>query len=98
MGRPRTSSVTTSNSPPGPVSCALTSAAVGTTRLRSLSAYPPLWRRRRQRTLRGQAFDDVVDAVGERRDVGRLYGREHRDAQLVAPELSVRVGVDDAVA
>src|SRR3954466_1703717 len=32
IGRPRTSSVTTSNIPPGPVSCALTSAAVGMTR------------------------------------------------------------------
>src|SRR3954470_3101013 len=32
MGRPRMSSVTTSNIPPGPVSCALTSAAVGMTR------------------------------------------------------------------
>ena len=29
IGRPRTSSVTTSNIPPGPVSSALTSAAVG---------------------------------------------------------------------
>ena len=40
---------------------------------------------------------DVVDAGGERLDVGRVDGREHRDAQLVAAELAVRLGVDDAV-
>src|SRR6476620_738418 len=32
MGMPRTSSVTTSNGPPGPVSCSWTSALVGTIR------------------------------------------------------------------
>ena len=41
--------------------------------------------------------DEVVDAGGERLDVGGLDGREHPDAQLVAAELAVAVGVDDAV-
>ena len=42
-------------------------------------------------------LDDVVDARGERGDVVGLDRREHADAQLVAPELAVALGVDDAV-
>ena len=41
--------------------------------------------------------DDPVDAGRQRLDVGRLDRREHRDAQLVAPELAVGLDVDDAV-
>ena len=41
--------------------------------------------------------DDPVDAGREGLDVRRLDGREHADAQLVAAELAVRLGVDDAV-
>jgi hypothetical protein len=40
----------------------------------------------------------VVDAGRERLDVGRLDRGEHRDAQLVAAELAVGLGVDDPVA
>ena len=36
-------------------------------------------------------------AVGEGGDVVGLDGGEHRDAQLVAAELAVGLGVDDAV-
>ncbi len=42
-------------------------------------------------------LDEVVDARREGLDVGRVDGREHADAQLVAAELAVAVGVDDAV-
>ena len=42
-------------------------------------------------------LDHPVDAGGERLDVGGLDRREHPDPQLVAPELAVRLGVDDAV-
>ena len=41
--------------------------------------------------------DDVLDARDELRDVLRVDGRKHPHAQLVAPELAVRLGVDDAV-
>ena len=41
--------------------------------------------------------DDPVDARGQRADVLALDRREHPDAQLVAPELAVRLDVDDAV-
>ena len=44
-----------------------------------------------------QRFGEVVDGVGEGGDVVGLDGREHRDAQLVAAELAVGLGVDDAV-
>ena len=44
-----------------------------------------------------QRLHDVVDARRERGDVGGFDGREHADAQLVAAELAVAVGVDDAV-
>src|SRR3954452_9225559 len=44
-----------------------------------------------------QRADDVVDALGERSDVRRIDGGEHADANLVAPELPVALGVDDAV-
>ena len=44
--------------------------------------------------MSGQGSDDVVDAVGQRVDVGRVDRREHADAQLVAAELAVRVGVE----
>ena len=43
----------------------------------------------------GVVLDEVVDAAGEGLDVGRVDGREHADAQLVAAELAVAVGVDD---
>jgi hypothetical protein len=42
-------------------------------------------------------LDDPVDAAGQCADVGRLDGREHADAQLVAAQLAVRLGVHDAV-
>ena len=42
-------------------------------------------------------LDEVVDARREGLDVGRLDGGEHADAQLVAAELAVAVGVDDPV-
>ena len=38
-----------------------------------------------------------VDARGQRAHVVRLDRREHRDPQLVAPELAVRLDVDDPV-
>src|SRR6476661_5011310 len=41
--------------------------------------------------------DHVVDRLRQLRDVLRVDGREHRDAQLVAAELAVRLDVDDAV-
>src|SRR5258708_4815421 len=41
---------------------------------------------------RSEAFDDVVDAGGEGLDVGRVDGREHADAQLVAAQLAGRRG------
>ena len=44
--------------------------------------------RRTEETFR--ALDDVVDAGGQRLDVGRVDGREHRDPQLVAAQLAVR--------
>jgi hypothetical protein len=40
---------------------------------------------------------DVVDARGQGADVVGLDRREHRDAQLVAPELAVGLDVDDPV-
>src|SRR4051812_10498643 len=39
----------------------------------------------------------VVNAGGERLDVRRLDGREHRDPQLVAAQLAVGLDVHDAV-
>ena len=45
----------------------------------------------------GERLDHVVDRPRQDRDVVGLDGREHRDAQLVASELAVRLGVDDAV-
>src|SRR6478672_7774015 len=47
--------------------------------------------------LAPQRVHDVVDARRERGDVVGLDRREHADAQLVAAELAVAVGVDDAV-
>ena len=44
-----------------------------------------------------QVLDDVVDALGERHDIGRLDRREDADAQLVASELAVSAGIDDSV-
>ena len=61
------------------------------------------WRRAELRPpVRGaaagsEALDDPVDAGGERLDVGRVDGGVHRDPQLVAAELAVGLGVDDAV-
>ena len=65
-------------------------------------------RGRRRRALAGLApaasgaresepLDDPVDAGGQRGDVGRVDGGVHRDAELVAAELAVGLGVDDAV-
>ena len=51
----------------------------------------------RRRSASGEGGDDVVDADGQRLDVGRVDRREHADAQLVAAELAVAVGVEDAV-
>jgi hypothetical protein len=47
--------------------------------------------------LEGQRAHHVVDAGAQRGDVVGLDGREHGDAQLVAAELAVGLGVDDAV-
>src|SRR6478609_7395958 len=47
--------------------------------------------------LAPQRVHDVVDARRERSDVVGFDRREHADAQLVAAELAVAVGVDDAV-
>ena len=44
-----------------------------------------------------QRFHDVVDAAGEGGDVVGVDRREQRDAELVAAELAVALGVDDAV-
>src|SRR3954454_23108732 len=44
-----------------------------------------------------QSADDEVDALGERSDVRGIDGRKHADADLVAAELAIAVGVDDAV-
>jgi len=44
-----------------------------------------------------ELLDDPVDARCQRSDVSRVYRREHCDAQLVASQLPVRLGVDDAV-
>ncbi|MFX6201692.1 hypothetical protein ABTF50_20040, partial [Acinetobacter baumannii] len=44
-----------------------------------------------------QALDRVVDRADEASDVFRLDRDERRDAQLVAAELAIRLGVDDAV-
>ena len=43
------------------------------------------------------ALDDDVDAAGERGDVVGLDGGEEGDPQLVAAQLAVALGVDDAV-
>ncbi len=43
------------------------------------------------------ALQHPVDAGGQRPHVGRVGGGEHRDPQLVAPELAVRLDVDDPV-
>ena len=45
----------------------------------------------------GQGRHHVVDAARQRGHVVGVDGREHRDAQLVAAELAVRLGVDDPV-
>src|SRR5690606_36974435 len=45
----------------------------------------------------GERFDHGIDARGEGLDVGRLDRGEHPDAELVAAELAVAVGVEDAV-
>ena len=42
-------------------------------------------------------LQDVVDAARQRRDVARRGRREHRDAELVAAELAVRLDVDDPI-
>ena len=44
-----------------------------------------------------EVVDDVVDAGGQRLDVGGVDSGVHRDPQLVAPELAVGLGVHDAV-
>ena len=44
-----------------------------------------------------QLFDDVIDGLGERLDVGGVDGREHADTELVATELAIGISVDDAV-
>src|SRR4051794_26370777 len=44
-----------------------------------------------------EAGQDVVDAGGQGAHVGRVDGGEHADAELVAAELAVGLGVDDAV-
>jgi hypothetical protein len=53
---------------------------------------------RRAHTLAAHApLQDVVDAGGQRLHVGRVGRGEHRDPQLVAPELAVGLDVDDPV-
>ena len=47
--------------------------------------------------IRSEVVDHVVDAGGERLDVGRVDRGVHRDPQLVAAELAVGLGVDDPV-
>ncbi len=54
-----------------------------------------LWRRVPQSA--GDGADNVVDAPAQCGDVIGVDGREHGDAQLVAPELAVGLGVDDSV-
>src|SRR3954447_19500402 len=44
-----------------------------------------------------QLLEHPIDAFDERGDVGRVDRREHADPQLVAAELAVGLGVDDAV-
>ena len=46
---------------------------------------------------RSEVLDDPVDAGGEGLDVGGVDGGVHGDAELVAAELAVGLGVDDAV-
>src|SRR3954451_681322 len=52
---------------------------------------------KRTRSRGSDALDHVVDAGGQRRDVVGVDGREHADPQLVAAQLAVGLGVDDAV-
>ena len=44
-----------------------------------------------------ELFDNPIDAGGQRADVVRVDGGEHRHPQLVAAEFAVGLGVDDAV-
>ena len=58
------------------------------------------WERRRPleaAAVSSELGDDPVDAPRERLDVGGVNGGVHRDPQLVATELAVGLGVDDAV-
>lgn len=59
-----------------------------------------LWRtlgKRARRSGSAERRDDVVDRSREALDVGGCDRRERGDAQLIAPELAVRLGVDDPV-
>ena len=42
-------------------------------------------------------FHHVVDTAGERIHIAGFHGREHADAKLVSAELTVSVGVHNAV-
>src|SRR3546814_18064493 len=67
------------------------------TRTDTLFPYTTLFRSRWRTSSGGHRFDHVVDAAGELCDVVGLDGREEGDPQLVAAELAVALGVEDAV-
>src|SRR6185295_16856616 len=86
----------TSNQPVRPISSTgdCSGASSSTSRARTPSTVMAMTLRRERV---GVVLDEVVDARREGLDIGRFDGREHADAQLVAPQLAVAVGVDDAV-
>ena len=57
----------------------------------------PPYRSRSRRDLAAELPDHIVDAGREGFDVGWIDGGEHADADLVAAEFAVAVGVDHAV-
>ena len=57
----------------------------------------PIFSATRTRITSRHPVDDPVDAGGERLHVGEVDRREEPDAQLVAPQLAIGLGVDDPV-
>src|SRR5690606_12282326 len=71
-----------------PLACQPAGRARAARRVRVRGAGPP---------SAAQALDHVVDAGGQRLDVRGVDRRVERDAELVAAQLAVALGVDDEV-
>ena len=75
------------------------SKPVSTSKCSRSSASPdsPTSSRTSTRSAHASTLQQVVDAGGQRAHVVGFDRREHRDAQLVAPELAIGLDVDDPV-